>query len=121
MGLGPLNIVTIQVGDWKGALRWYTEVLGLEVVVAEDADQFCLLSTGAAMLALTVGHPAYREMQAENRLAPGFEVGDLDATLDRLRSAGVKVDAVIDGDGEGYRLARIWDPEGNRLHLYCYG
>jgi hypothetical protein len=33
----------------------------------------------------------------------------------------VKVDPHIDGEDEGYRLARIYDPEGNRLHLYCYG
>jgi predicted enzyme related to lactoylglutathione lyase len=39
----------------------------------------------------------------------------------RLRDAGVKVDEEIDGVGEGSRLARVWDPEGNRLHLYTYG
>jgi predicted enzyme related to lactoylglutathione lyase len=116
-----LNIVTIQVGDWEAAVTWYTEVFGLEVVVSEADDRFCMLSTGAAMLALAADHPEQSEIHGENRLAPGFEVSDLDATLDRLRSVGVKVDAVIDGDGEGYHLARIWDLEGNRLHLYSSG
>jgi len=33
----------------------------------------------------------------------------------------VKVDPHIDGGDEGYQLARIYDLEGNPLHLYCYG
>jgi catechol 2,3-dioxygenase-like lactoylglutathione lyase family enzyme len=121
MGLGPLNIVTIQVGDWKGAVTWYSEVLGLEVVASEEDDQFWMLSMGAAMVSLAADHPERSGTTSENRLAPGFQISDFDTTLARLRSAGVRVDPVIDGEGEAYRLARIWDPEGNRLHLYCYG
>jgi catechol 2,3-dioxygenase-like lactoylglutathione lyase family enzyme len=121
MGLGPLTIVTIQVRDWKGAVTWYSEVLGLEVVASEENDQFCMLSTGAAMVSLAADHPEQSGTTSENRLAPGFQISDFDTTLARLRSAGVRVDPVIDGEGEAYRLARIWDPEGNRLHLYCYG
>ena len=63
------------------------------------------------MLALTSGHPEQSTATGENRLAPGFWVSDLDETLRRLRSAGVRIDADIDGADEGYRLGRIWDPE----------
>jgi predicted enzyme related to lactoylglutathione lyase len=119
VGLGPLDIVTIQVRDWKAAVRWYTETLGFGVAVTDEDDQFCLLVTGAALLGLASDHPEQSMSTTENRVAPGFKVADLDATLADLRAAGVKVDAVIDGEGEGYRLARIWDPEGNRLHVYC--
>ncbi len=121
MGLGPLDIVTIQVRDWKPAVRWYTETLGFEVVVSEEDDQFCLLTTGAALLGLAADHPEQSMSTSENRVAPGFKTVDLDATLARLRGEGVTVDPIIDGAGEGYRLARIWDPEGNRLHVYCDG
>jgi predicted enzyme related to lactoylglutathione lyase len=65
-----------------------------------------------------IGH-AY-VVTGENRLAPGFQVSDLDETLRLLHGAGVRIDADIDGADEGYRLARIWDPEGNRFHLYHY-
>jgi catechol 2,3-dioxygenase-like lactoylglutathione lyase family enzyme len=108
------------VRDWKTAVDWYTTVLGFEVVVAEDDDQFCLLDTGGAALGLATDHPEQSAGTAENRVAPGIKVDDLDATLDRLRSEGIRIDPIIDGGDEGYRLARIWDPEGNRLHLYCY-
>ena len=121
MGLGPLDIVTIQVRDWKAAVQWYTKTLGFEVAVSEEDDQFCLLTTGAALLGLAADHAEQSASTSENRVAPGFQVADLDATLARLRAEGVKVDPMIDGEGEGYRLARIWDPEDNRLHVYCYG
>jgi catechol 2,3-dioxygenase-like lactoylglutathione lyase family enzyme len=116
-----LDLVTIQVRNWKAAVRWYTETLGFEVAVSEVDDQFCLLTTRAAHLALAADHPEQSASTTENRVAPAFQVGDLDATLNRLRSEGVTIDPIIDGGSEGYRLARIWDPEGNRLHLYCYG
>lgn len=120
MGIGPLDLVTIEVRDWEAAVRWYTAVLGLEVVAREDNDRFCMLDTGGSVLALATDHPEHSAGAAENRVAPSFRVDDLEATLERLRSAGVRVDPVVDGGEEAYRLARIWDPEGNRLHLYCY-
>ena len=97
-------------------------MLGLETVSLEEADRFCLFTTGesGAMLALASDHPEQSTTTGENRLASGLRVSDLDKTLLRLRSAGVRIDADIDGADEGYRLARIWDPEGNRLHLYRY-
>jgi predicted enzyme related to lactoylglutathione lyase len=122
MTIGPLDLITIQVRDWPLALAWYRDVLGLTVVALEEAHQFCMLGTGdgGALLGLASDHPDQAASTHENRLAPGFQVPDLDAVLHRLRDSGVRVDPTVDGD-EGYRLARCWDPEGNRLHLYSYG
>jgi predicted enzyme related to lactoylglutathione lyase len=120
-GLGPLDLVTIQVRDWAEAVRWYTQVLGLPITTLDEEDGFCMLGTDGATLALASDHPDQAAGTEENRLAPAFRVADLDGTLERLRSSGVKVDPHIDGADEGYRLARIYDPEGNRLHLDCYG
>jgi len=120
MAVGPLDVVTIQVRDWSAAVAWYRRVLGLEVVALEEHDRFCMLGTGGALLALASDHPELAAGTAENRMAPGFRVDDLDSFLRSLREAGVTVDEHIDGAGEGYRLARFWDPEGNRLHAYSY-
>jgi catechol 2,3-dioxygenase-like lactoylglutathione lyase family enzyme len=107
------------VRDWPAAVRWYTDVLGLAVAYMEEDDQFCLFETGGAALALAGDHPEQAASTAENRLAPSFQVADLDGELERLRAAGVRIDPVIDGADEGYRLARIWDPEGNRIGLHA--
>jgi catechol 2,3-dioxygenase-like lactoylglutathione lyase family enzyme len=119
-GLGPLDLVTIQVRDWAAAVQWYTQVLGLPIITLDEEDGFCMLGTDGATLALALDHPDQAAGTEENRLAPAFRVADLNGTLERLRSLGVKVDPRIDGEDEGYRLARVYDPEGNRLHLYFY-
>lgn len=120
---GSLNLVTIQARNWDALLKWYCDVFGLTVVVLETADRFAMLSTGnsGAMLAIASDHPEQSATDGENRLAPGFLVADFDRTLDKLRVNGVRIDRDVDGDTDGYRLARVWDPEGNRLHLYTYG
>jgi hypothetical protein len=102
-------------------MQWYSETLGFPIITSDEEDRFCMLGTSGANLALASDHPDQAVGSNQNRLAPAFRVVDLDGTLERLRSLGVKVDPHIDGEDEGYLLARIYDPEGNRLHLYCYG
>jgi predicted enzyme related to lactoylglutathione lyase len=121
MTLGPLDLVTIQVRDWPKALAWYRDVLGLTIVAIEESHQFCLLGTGenGALLGLASDHPEQAASTLENRLAPGFRCSDVAETLRRLQDAGVQVDSDVDG-GDGYWLGRLWDPEGNRIHLYSY-
>jgi catechol 2,3-dioxygenase-like lactoylglutathione lyase family enzyme len=108
MTLGPLDFVTVQVRDWPLMVAWYRDVLGFETMSWEEDDGFCLFTTGegGTMLALASDHPEQSTATGENRLAPGFRVSDLDETLRRLRSTGVRIDADIDGGDEGYRLAR---------------
>ena len=113
--------VTVYVRDWPAAMAWYRDVLGLEVVALEPEDQFCMLSVGSGFIGLACDHPEYAVGAHENRLAPSLQVDDLDATMAMLRGRGVKVDDGIDGEGEGYRLSRFWDPEGNRINLFTYG
>ena len=48
---------------------------------------------------------------------PTFSVDAFDATIARLREAGVAFDAEEEGAEEGYRLVRVRDPEGNPIGL----
>jgi len=77
-GLGPLDLVTIQVRDWAQAVRWYTQVLGLPIITLEEEAGFCMLGTDGATLALASDHPYQAAGTEENRLAPAFRVTDLD-------------------------------------------
>lgn len=86
-----------------------------------DPNQPRQASAGGATLGLATDHPEHASGAGENRVAPSFSVIDLDAALNDLRTKGVRVDPVIDGEGESYRLARVWDLEGNRLNLYTSG
>jgi predicted enzyme related to lactoylglutathione lyase len=59
------------------------------------------------------------ELGTENRVIPCFSVGDLDAALAVICARDSSVKPEFDsGHDEGYRLARIRDPEGNLIQLY---
>lgn len=112
--------MTVYVRDWPAAVRWYSEVLGLEIGPYEEDDQFCMMMAGSGFIALASDHPEFSDGSHENRVAPSLQVADFDETLERLRARGATVDTAVDGEGEGYRLTRVWDPEGNRLNLFSY-
>jgi predicted enzyme related to lactoylglutathione lyase len=46
-----------------------------------------------------------------------FRVDDLDALLEQLAAAGVRIDPARQDHSYG-RFAWIWDPEGNRVELW---
>jgi predicted enzyme related to lactoylglutathione lyase len=46
-----------------------------------------------------------------------FRVDDLDALLQQLAAANVRIDPKRQDEGYG-RFAWIWDPEGNRIELW---
>ena len=115
-----LSGVTIYVRDWDAAVAWYRDTLGLSVGPYEPDDRFCMMLAGDGFIGLATDHPEFAEGTHENRLAPSIQVDDLDETIRTLRARGVRVDSAIDGAGEGYRLTRVWDLEGNRINLFSY-
>jgi hydroxymethylpyrimidine/phosphomethylpyrimidine kinase len=95
-------------------------VLGLELLMCSEEDGFALFTAGAARLALKVG--AHRA--AERTISPGvllaFEVDDLDAWMRRLQERGVAPDGPVKASPEGYRRARLRDPDGHAVSLFAW-
>ena len=50
---------------------------------------------------------------------PNVAVDDFDAALAELADLGVRILEVEDDEDDGYRLARLADPEGNELNVYA--
>jgi catechol 2,3-dioxygenase-like lactoylglutathione lyase family enzyme len=118
--LKRIDMVALYVREWASALRWYEDALGFSKLYVEDDHQFAVLGLpdGGAVLHLvgsSLGDAAFR-----NRCAPNILVDDFDETLEALRRRGVEIREVQNDDEDGYRLARIADPEGNDLNLYVY-
>jgi catechol 2,3-dioxygenase-like lactoylglutathione lyase family enzyme len=113
-----IALVTIQVRDFDGMVAWYRDVLGLSIGWFEP-NEFCTLNpaAGGSSLALATDHPDRISDRAGTGWTPTLAVDDFDATLTRLREAGVTFDAAEEGADEGYRLVRIRDPEGNPIGL----
>jgi catechol 2,3-dioxygenase-like lactoylglutathione lyase family enzyme len=107
-----LSFVELSVRDWPGSVAWYRDVLGLGVLLRDEAGAFALLAAGPARLALKQGDPC----PAGVLLA--FEVGDLDAWLARLAGLGVWPEGPVKSSAEGYRRARLRDPDGHAVSLF---
>jgi catechol 2,3-dioxygenase-like lactoylglutathione lyase family enzyme len=99
------------------ALRdWYARHLGIVVDdygagFAEDATRPGLTLWAPSAEDTNYFAPSTREFMLS------FRVDDLDALLDKLRTAGVQVDANVHADGNG-RFGWIVDPDGTRIELW---
>jgi catechol 2,3-dioxygenase-like lactoylglutathione lyase family enzyme len=116
--LRRIDMVAIYVRDWSSALDWYQDKLGFSRMYVEDDDRFAVLALpeGGPVLHL-VGDDS-RDLGTRNRCAPNIAVDDIDSTLAELQRRGVSVIDVVDDPDDGYRLARLTDPEGNELNIY---
>ena len=109
-----LFFVELTVSDWAASLAWYRDVLGLREVMSVPHDRFALLHAGEGRFALKEGTPA------PGTVLPTFEVADLDEELRRLAGHGVTPDGVVTESDEGYRRARLRDPDGYALCLFAW-
>jgi len=116
--LKTIDMVCIYVRDWKAALNWYQEKLGLAAVYVEDHHGFAVLGLPDGGPVLHIVADEERAAGGRNRCVPNLSVDDFDATLAELRRRGVEIQDVQNDEDEGYRLATIADPEGNELNLY---
>ena len=123
MKLAVPDYVVVIVADLDASLRFYTEVLGLEL--GHRSGAFAQLRTGATRLALyeraamsqTVGRP----LRAPGPDAPGFELGfkvaDCDSVFAELVARGAEPDAPPTTRSWGQRTAYLRDPDGHLIEL----
>jgi catechol 2,3-dioxygenase-like lactoylglutathione lyase family enzyme len=116
--LQRIDMVAIYVRDWERQLAWYQERLGFAAVHVEHHHRFAVLALPAGGPTLHLVGDDGRPEGTRNRCVPNVAVDDFDATLDELRAQGVRILEVEDDTDDGYRLARLADPEGNELNVY---
>lgn len=110
-----LFMVEVVVADWTASVRWYVHVLGLRAVLEDRDRRFLLLEAGAGRIALKQGPPF--ENRGAVRLV--FRVEDVDGARERLIGLGVEVGPVSES-AEGYREARLADPDGTPIRLFSW-
>ena len=110
-----LFMVEVRVADWASSSRWYVDVLGLRPVLEDRERRFSLLEAGSARVALKEG-PALGGRGAVRLI---FKVGDVDEARARLVALGVEVSPTTES-AEGYREARLLDPEGTPIRLFSW-
>jgi len=130
-GLGE---TVLRVKDLPAVRRFYTEVVGLDILQEFDGITFLKVADGYGGHTQIVGlfhesmpvpfpgdprGPVRLEQTSLHHFALEIDKRDFDAELARLRGLGVEVTTVE------HRLCRwrslyVRDPEGNILELVCY-
>jgi catechol 2,3-dioxygenase-like lactoylglutathione lyase family enzyme len=115
------------VNDVDEAIRFYTELLGFQVVM-HPAPAFAQIARGDLQLYLSRpgGGAGGGQAMADGQLpAPGgwnrfqIEVEDLDATVAKLREAGAGFRNEI-VNGVGGKQILLNDPSGNPVELFQF-
>ena len=109
--------VFFRARDPQKLQQWYVDHLGIE----PDADGYVVMRWGGAHEGSTVWAPFPEDTEYFGSPEAGYminyRVDDLNAMLDKLIVAGVKVDDLQHEDENG-RFGWAWDPEGNRIELW---
>ena len=118
--------VAVICSDYAKSKRFYTEVLGLEIVsevyrAERNSYKLDLRLADSTQIELfsfpnPPARPSYPEACGLRHLA--FEVGDIDEAVEDLQSKGVVVEPVRIDEQTGKRFTFFADPDGLPLELY---
>jgi catechol 2,3-dioxygenase-like lactoylglutathione lyase family enzyme len=105
-----ISAVTLRVTDMKSSVRFYKDVLGLEIIYGGEGSSFTSLQTkeGTPILNLEKGDTSSRW----GRLI--FHVSDVDRIWAYLTERGFRPDTPQDASW-GERYFHMFDPDGHEL------
>lgn len=124
--LQAVHHIAIIAADYAASKRFYTEILGLEIVrevyrEARDSYKLDLAVNGHYQIELfSFPDPPARVSRPEaaglRHLA--FSVQDLEAAIARLTAFGVATEPIRTDEWTGKRFTFFEDPDGLPLELY---
>jgi predicted enzyme related to lactoylglutathione lyase len=120
--LRGISTVNLWADDLPAAIRWYTDLLGMEPYFTSEA-----VGRGQGYVEFRIGDYEHELGIIDRRFAPPelsagpggavvyWHVDDVAATLDRLVSLGAKQLEPVTERGPGFVTASAIDPFGNVL------
>ena len=106
--------IALSVKDRAASARWYSEMLGFELLYSIDEAGWSELQTKTEGVTLGLGESV--EPNPGNSV-PVFGVSDINTARRNLENAGVKFDAETETIEGMVSLATFFDPDGNALML----
>lgn len=106
--------VTVMVSDMKTAIRFYVDVVGLELK-ANYGDQYAQVASPGVIIGL---HPLPKDAPRSGKsdaISIGFGVDDLADAMADLKKKGVTFSRVV--EDRPTKLAFFADADGNPLYL----
>ncbi|GHE07145.1 VOC family protein [Streptomyces alanosinicus] len=117
MTITHASFVTLPVSDQDRALRFYTDVLGLEVTADRDMPQgrWLQVAPEGAQTVFTLSGPGMGDFGPGSARGIMLVTTDVDADCARLAAAGIALQGP--DDLPWGRMASFADPDGNGLML----
>jgi predicted enzyme related to lactoylglutathione lyase len=112
-----VGYVNIGVRDFKAALVFYRDVLGLPVSIADEAFSYARFDTGAVPFAIAGGGEDKGGVREDKHTGIGFCVDDVDAAHRELAAKGVRFTMLPSKQPWGGYMALFADPDGNVFYL----
>jgi predicted enzyme related to lactoylglutathione lyase len=102
--------------DPKALAAWYAEHLGIDIDPSYDGASFAGADGTYTVWSAFPAETDYFGESGQSSMV-NYRVGDLDAMVAQLRSAGVRVDDEIE-DSDSGRFGWAYDLDGNRFELW---
>ena len=112
MRIKSFSWVGVSTSDFEASLRFYRDLLGLELWVSGD-QQAILRTTSGDQLEIFGDE---RDQQLTSSPVVAFEVDDLDAAREELRLAGIELIGEV-GRWNGFAWQYFRSPEGHIFEL----
>jgi predicted enzyme related to lactoylglutathione lyase len=109
--------VTVLVTDFKRAIHFYTEILGLKLLHETDGHFALIEAPGLTIGLLHLAEEQGAHPGTSGSMSIGFEVEDLETAIETLQSRGVVFHDAV--EGKAARVVHFTDPDGNTLYLVC--
>lgn len=118
--------IAIICSDYKKSKAFYTEVLGLEItreIYRQERDSYKLdLSLNGEYIIELFSFPdppsRLSRPEATGLRHLAFEVGDLEAVLEKLNDSGIYFEPARTDEFTGRRFTFISDPDGLPIEFY---
>lgn len=120
----PAFIPYLAVKDADEALRFYTEVMGMQerlrLAMPDGSVAHAELAFGGGLLFVSSEFPSMGVVApagSGTAVSLALEVADVDAVVERMRAAGATVESEPEDQFHGARSAKVHDPFGHRWLL----
>ena len=120
-----MNHIVFNVKNLDAAVKFYTEVVGMKLVLRFDDRKMAFVSFGdhhhdIGLFEVGGTKEHDRQWHGFNHMAMEYEGGAeiLDQLHQRLIDKGAKIDNLEGHDGGRHKSVYFFDPDGNRLEFY---
>lgn len=107
--------VTVMVADLEKAIDFYVETLGLKLQDETDGHFAQIEAPGLTIGLLHLSAEQDFEVEKSGSMSIGFEVEDLEAAIETLKSRGVEFHDAV--EGKAAQVVHFNDPDGHTLYM----